>query len=537
MIALLARETWVVGLMPTDTAQYVSGARNLARGNGFSTSALYLQEHHRLGDPAPLTAWPPGYSILLAAAHIATGLPPEYLAFWVSMILYLCVPPLLFALDRAGGGSSRSALLVAMTWLIMPLTFQNALEGMSDSAFMATILASFYCYFVGSKERSRRSTWIFMAGLLAAVALSVRFVGLAAAVTLCICEAIRAIGKRDRRSWASLFLLAMPVMFVATAILTRNWVVTGSVRGGDVLPPLATDSNVLKLFYWALADLVGSDALGGAAGAALLVLVALVGTLGFVSIRTCARVFRRMLSNGREFLSSPIQGVNNTAVALYAVYGSAILALHVYAALHNAADAPNARYLATIVPIVALYLAAVQRSSPEGDSVRFSAKLNQRLLFALVLAFALMQLSSIPGHVVYLQSATGIAVDKALRERIDGSDIGAYLAEQVGPGEAVLDIEGQLLNLQLDRTTVGLTPYPYTVRQWTDREVLDLVKRTNAKFVTVISGATESRVRIGQGLPFYRDLLDQKVPDWLVEVHRGPAITLYRVKRSDFETE
>jgi hypothetical protein len=69
-----------VGLSP-DSLQYVTASESAASGNGLITVGWE-------GVPAPLTHFPPGYPLLLAAATRA-GLPPQQFARWSNVVLFV----------------------------------------------------------------------------------------------------------------------------------------------------------------------------------------------------------------------------------------------------------------------------------------------------------------------------------------------------------------------------------------------------------------------------------------------------------------
>ena len=97
-------------LLPNDTAQYLSVARHLEKGEGLATDLVFFPEHHvQKTMPAKETGFAPGFPLLVAGAA-ALGLPLEYAAFLVTAMSLGLAAILIFLLVN------RSARSPGIAW-------------------------------------------------------------------------------------------------------------------------------------------------------------------------------------------------------------------------------------------------------------------------------------------------------------------------------------------------------------------------------------------------------------------------------------
>ena len=66
-----------------DSASYIEAARSLVQGNGLMRTAPLARLDLAV---EPLSLWPPGYPLLIAAASILSGLPAEDAALWIGYV-------------------------------------------------------------------------------------------------------------------------------------------------------------------------------------------------------------------------------------------------------------------------------------------------------------------------------------------------------------------------------------------------------------------------------------------------------------------
>jgi hypothetical protein len=519
--ALAASLLWQIGYLMNDTAQYVSTARHLLRGEGYATSALYLPDHHAAGAPAPMLAWPPGYPTLIALASLL-GVPIVLAPAVLAVASYVLLPLCIYLVLRLADVSRVAAAAWAAIWLLAPRSMEHALQGLSDPAFLLFQIAGLALYLRARRTSPSSLPLLALAGATMGAAASIRYIGVALLGALALAELLAFLKRRTGRGKVEATAVLLPALVIGTVAILRNAWVSGAARGGEVIAPDMDLITLIKTFYWTGLKVFGTTPSGGQS----VLWLALV-CLAVAACLACAvRVWRRE--------RSPAAGGSapRTLLVRIAVLNiAATVLLHAFAASVNIADAVNVRYLYDILPWLGLALLPLVVHLPGAGTAAKAARLSA---YAFLVAFAAGQASTLPGVIERLRQSDGLTVKAALDESMTGPagkrSVGEFLAAQVADGQAVLDLEGQLINLHVDRTTVGLPSRLYTDRYWTEQDIRALVAAHDVRFVTLIPDAAAERTQAGQGVPFYSDLLAGWAPEWLEPVHTGRKITIWRVR-------
>ena len=228
-----------------DSATYVAGARNLVAGNGYSDFAL-----------VPITDWPPGLSVTLAALHGA-GVGALTAARWLNAAALAAVVLLTFALGRrylTRGWLALAAALIA--------GFAPAMLGVfsfiwSEPVFCALCLGVLLV--LEPIARSPRASWwlITAAAVLAGAGFAYRYAGMTLVALTVIGVAVGAWGSGAerviRRAGG-----ALAIGLVVPALIVGRNLTHGSLTGQRI-PSTATlhgvlDSSEHFLAGWLLAD-------------------------------------------------------------------------------------------------------------------------------------------------------------------------------------------------------------------------------------------------------------------------------------------
>jgi len=228
-----------------DSATYVAGARNLVAGNGYSDFAL-----------VPITDWPPGLSVTLAALHVA-GVGALTAARWLNAAALAAVVLLTFALGRrylTRGWLALAAALIA--------GFAPAMLGVfsfiwSEPVFCALCLGVLLV--LEPVARSPRASWwlISAAGVLAGAGFAYRYAGVTLVALTVIGVAVGAWGSGAARVIRRAGGVLAIGLVVPALIVGRN--LTHGSLSGQRIPSAATlhgvlDSSEHFLTGWLLAD-------------------------------------------------------------------------------------------------------------------------------------------------------------------------------------------------------------------------------------------------------------------------------------------
>lgn len=153
-----------------DSVWYIAGARQLIRGLGYA----------RLtgdGSPVPITAFPPLYSMLLAALGWVSRQDPLVVSRYLNSVLYPANTLLLAWLIRRLAGSALLALLGALVFVSGWPFFYLHMLAMTEGLFYLLVMLSLV-----SLERATAREgvgWPLLAGTLAVAATLTRYAGVA----------------------------------------------------------------------------------------------------------------------------------------------------------------------------------------------------------------------------------------------------------------------------------------------------------------------------------------------------------------------
>lgn len=271
---VLAATPWGAGL-GGDSYYYVSGARNILAGLGFSRPAAD-------GGIRVITHYPPGYSLVLAAM---TGLGMDTLdaARWLSALLFGASAGLLAAMVYRSTRSAAPTFLAGLLWLGSPALIVIHTWALSEPLFI--FLTLLFLLALARAVEGGRGREIVVAGLLAGLTYLTRYVGLAVIATGGLALLTFGQGPVRRRVGAAAGFGAISVLLPA-AWAARNFMASGSLayHAQQLHPPSLerlADAAV-TVSRWVLPDRVPVLLRAGVAGLAAV-------SLGILTVR----LFRR----------------------------------------------------------------------------------------------------------------------------------------------------------------------------------------------------------------------------------------------------
>jgi hypothetical protein len=215
-----------------DSLYYLRTAQNILGGDGI-TQQTFAMSGELL---APMTVWPAGYPLVLAAvmgigdmlgfSDIGTVRAFNLLALLTSTLLFFLIVNVILP--------SKIAAVASMLMVLSPSSQIVHVYAWSEVLFIPLSLAGFWCLQLSLKSDDQRVTSIHLLGVVAFFVLStyVRYVGIAffAAAMLSIALFQRnAIGLRVRQvvALSTIFVLALLPLFL------RNFLASGALSGMD----------------------------------------------------------------------------------------------------------------------------------------------------------------------------------------------------------------------------------------------------------------------------------------------------------------
>jgi hypothetical protein len=279
LVSLVAASAVVLALVGTrhganlspDSAWYISGARNLAAGRGYTN---YAQR--------PITAFPPGLSMTLALGD-RLGVNPIDGARWLNAFAYAVLVILTFVLARRHVRRSWLAVGAAVTVAVSQPMLGIFTSAWSEPIFCALAVGLLLVLESLIAERGRDPRLILVAGLLVSVGFAYRYaeVPLFAVAALAICVGVwpDGLGAVLRRMFGFLAIAS-----VGPAVIVARNLGYGSAfdaRNSSIETPKAVFGGVL--YTWR--DWVqGLGHVPPVLGDVVLIVTALLVLLGFAVV-------------------------------------------------------------------------------------------------------------------------------------------------------------------------------------------------------------------------------------------------------------
>lgn len=216
-----------------DTSYYLEAARNFLAGKGLVVSTGL--DKSALGTE-PLSLWPPGYPMMVAFGSKLLGVDPMWLAPKIVWLSWALLPTaLLFTLRPAL--NSWHAHIVSALVMISPGAVGNAWQAMTDVPFLFLTVLAFGTLFRGTDSATRPSLLV-LAGILFALAYSVRNVGLASFAAIFGAYTVLVLLKRlsPRAALLRMAWLAAGASLIVVPLLVRNITVFGTLQPYDMPP-------------------------------------------------------------------------------------------------------------------------------------------------------------------------------------------------------------------------------------------------------------------------------------------------------------
>lgn len=499
-----------------DYAQYASGAENLLAGHGYATSLLYYDEHYHLGTlPTPQTVFPPGLSLLIAAA-MSLGLPVGPATLLVNFLAYHLVALALYAIARDLRYSRGAALAMALFWYGFTANWFNIVSGLSELPFTLATVVTLYA--IGRQHEDQRPRTSLIAGLGSAAAVLIRYAGLFHVVSLFIYMALRCFWERSRRSVADFVVALAPPCVTLGALFGRNYALVGDFKGGNDEVRSEPILRMAVQIARSAPELLGFDLYGIKHGH-----LAEWSCLGLLAVvATCAFTARRgqVESYGLPPLRS-LTGANVFAVIYVAASLAALTYLEARTSIHF-----TFRMSMPLIPFGILIAA----NGASDLLAPLSARTKWALAVATAIVFALGQYTVFEFNDGYHQrNLAGVrSIREALARDVGGQSLQAFLGEATADGGAVLALPSQTFGIVAGVPTLAITPDFYTDRAWTTDTVHDLVRQYHVRAIVFFPRLWRNQQ--DPLPPFYAELLDGKTPPWLAPRIQADGLYVYEAR-------
>lgn len=497
-----------------DSYQYLSEAANIRDGHGFTTSIVHFdteRAHGRL--PAPLTTFPPGYS--LAIAEISRiGLARERIALLISMASLILLVPLTTcaaSLLELSILSTRTALVLLLGSFGAGL-FSTAVA--TESLFTALSFGALVCLLL--YERGSGGTPLAAVGnLLVGCACWVRYAGLFLFVAVVLYLAWRAFDKRDRRSLTAAASLALPAGLI-TFLLMRNTILTGSWKGGNTKAVVHPLTAVLKQFVVATYHLFFGGGIPARLGALQVTLGAGILLLSALQL---ARLARR--PNTRTAFRSAFPYVMLLLIYV-AVYNAALIYLGMFSMISF-----GSRYFYPLLPVYFLLFGLVLTRGQTMSAARSASFLWIACVAMIVGSYWGMNLENTMAH-------RSVPPDRAVEASFvlpsgTGRSLRSWFDANVPSNAVLVATDGQATAYALNRKVVSLVRSDLSDQHWGENEVRAVMQQYGADFLILYPQIDPAIEPVQQESAFLQELIEGRRPRWLQLAAENSQVMIFQV--------
>lgn len=532
-IAVLGHLLIVRGpILSNDGYQYLSVANNFLAGKPATTSIIHFDPERSWGRiPAPLTTFPAGYPLAVAALS-APGIAVEHAALLVSVLAFVLLVPFFVWAARTlelGAGVTRALLvcLIGNSWAAIYAT-----SATTESLFMFTSCAAIILLLCAAAQReppaerapaqrpqpsqpgSQRRPWqlLLLASALIGISYWVRYAGVflfAAASVYCVAQ----LGfRRDRPSLRAVLCLGLAAAIVAAGFV-RNQHLVGSWKGGNTKVVHHPLKEVLREFLIWLHHLF----FGGIASARVDALLVLL-LLGMVTIVIAAA------SGARARSWRPQWAWRSGPALLLLCYAAVYCAGMVYLGVTSVISF-DTRMFYPLLPVLLLLL-GVALSAAARSAAPARGRVTAFYCGLVLMTGAYLGINA-RSYVAPL-AAPHESIERQLNgEIVPGTTLRAWLASNVAPTQVVVANRGQASEYVLQRSTVSLITREYSDQQWDEPALHSLMRTFGAHFLILYTGDAASMAALAES-PFLAGLAHGTAPSWLRLATRNHDVLVFR---------
>ena len=499
-----------------DSYQYLSESENLRKGYGFKTSIIHFDTERLSGViPAPLTTFPPGYSLAIAALAL-TGLSREMTALVLSAGSFIFLVPLVSWAASLLKLSSMATRLVLLMLLGSAAAGAHATALATESLFTALSLGALLCLLKHERGSGGSLTAVLAGNFLLACAFWVRYAGLFLFVAVAMYLVLQANARRDRRSLIAAACLTLPAALIG-CLLLRNTVLTGSWKGGNTKAVTHALIPVMKQFVVSTYHLFFGMGVPARLGPLQL-------TLGLGVVLLVLMVARTTRMSGIRAVIGRLLPEASLLLAYAAVYNGAMIYLGVFSVISF-----ESRMFYPLFPVYLLLCGLVLtrlRSLFTLSTFRLAPLAWTGCVALIVIPYLSINLRCImaqrPGSPHQAVEASFALPNAA------GQSLSAWFEANVPPDAVLVATNGQATAYALKRETVSLVSSLFSDQHWDEPEVRALMKRYGANYLIVYPGIDPMIEPVQQESSFLEALAGGWHPQWLQPVTSNNSVVIFR---------
>jgi hypothetical protein len=489
-----------------DGCQYLSVADNIRQGNGIKTSILFFDAERSYGTiPAPMTTFPPVYSILTAALA-TTGISTATAAAGISLVSF-ALTPLIFGL-AVPAGIRPAGFRVAMLLLVLNSSLLVMAGSIAtEELFMLVVVAAVLCFSRALVALGRRGlAWQACGWLLIGLSYWIRYAGLFLLAGALAFFCLRALLHWSRRTSLDLSTSVL-ALSAAGASMARNIALSGSWKGSvakrsSQLWPLTVRPSLEALYHVLLGE---AKAGRGIAVACVFAGVAGLLLLGF-------RSWWLSRSRGAEF--APAYWMLWVLIGTYTaamVYADTTMVVSVGSAYFTA--------LLPLLLLLGVYSFSAMESASTGHALR-------------LLCLAVVSIGYAAVHLGELWRYTPLVapdeVTKAWRGSGSASDLTSWAHTNLSPVEVITATNGQATAYALGHPTLCVTDPPFTNVVWSRDRLFQEMARFGSTYLILYPGLRYESAPVQRTSPLIRGMIEGAIPDGLQVVARNASVIVLR---------
>jgi hypothetical protein len=517
--------------LENDSFQYLSAASQLRSTHRMATSLVYFDVERSHGTiPAPLTWFPPGYPLAIAAAS-TVGLSYEASSLSISIACFVVVTAGIWRLVRMLDPSRWVARVAVFCWLTNSYALKFSVSALSESMFTALSLAALlFLVHTGRKGAHNSGCWVGSA-TMAGASYWVRYAGVlwvGACFALLVSQLAAGVSKR-RASLGSAIIAGVLLLLSVMPLMVRNMLLVGDWRGGNNTPSAMPIHNFVAGTPRILYHLIVGDGTTSQLWFPIALLV--IGLIGLCVTATPAGFSGTENPGGaiREPFSQSSPRPNwGLVLAALLIYGAGISAI----ALRSVIAYSPRMYLPVLPHLLTLVVcgvASLARRAPKGAYSRTAVvalALGSLLGYAMcnVISSARMALEPDAYQKTNLALVGPDETGRSLNELLD---------QELKPGEVIAATNGQAAGYVLRHPTLSLAGRPYTLVTWNAPQLRAQLARYGAAHLLVFRNPELDSV-VDQS-PFLQGLAAGQSPPWLQPAGFNRDLYVYRVRISPLD--
>jgi DNA-dependent RNA polymerase auxiliary subunit epsilon len=501
-----------------DLTQILTVARNIANGNGVVSDTVYYQEHHDINQiPVPQTVFPPGQPAIIAML-MKCGLPMTLATQLVSGSAFVLIAVCVFFLAGQCGASNEVSLVTAVLWLCVVLAWSNMVARKSDVPFTALTMLS-ACLLLRDNGRQVRNA--IVAGIVAAIALTVRYAGLFFMTAVGVTLLVDWLSRRTRLQFKTLIGFCVPAGAMCAALFWRNYSLVGDIKGGNNYAIEKPFIEIVRNMYRQMSSISGLDYARLTTGGIAEWLMLLAAAMGIVWLFRSRKIFPDV---SREMLSA----VRDNRALLLSFFYPVLTVLMLYVLETKSQPGSRDRMYLAAIPFLFCGLARVgQAIGNHGPQSLFRGVFGGAVVVMLLgqanVAYERFGLERHEDHWYFLE----VVVERPLGDE-SAQTLREFLSQRISHKHPLLVNEPQRTGELLQVPVVGLPSTLYTPETWTADPVRKVVDKYNIEYVICFTDA--GSLEYEQDVVFFNELAAGNVPDWLEAHYEDEMFQVYRVR-------